>query len=178
MNAAQRSIYFGELWPAACQAKGWRSGDELRRRHATGECMRLVRGPQTESTSDLGPDEITALFTYLEHLAAPADVMKSARWVDCQTDYRAFNRARQADWHQAKVYGRRGGKLTRDRFGGQESAQGEPLDKFDPEAIRKRHMTMAARHRQKQRSGELGHVAQAAEQKAGQAELLDHNCPF
>lgn len=150
MTPAARTRYHAELWPAACHARKWNPKDDVRRRATALECMRLVRGPQiTTSDPAWGDDETTALFCYLEHLAAPADLSKSARWVDCQADYRAYNRARQADWHQRQAYGRRGGKLIRDRFAGAPTAQGEPLDKFDPEAIRKRHITMAARHRKR-----------------------------
>lgn len=183
MTDEQRNRYFGQYWPGACQAKGWRVKDEVRRRHTTGECMRLVRAPITESTTALGEAEITALFCYLDHLGHPGDLLRSARWVDCQTDYKAYNLARQADWHQRKTYGRGGRKLTKNRFAGAATAQGEPLDKFDPEAIRKRHMTMASRHRRKkQKAGEHAWVAMVDGEKIlGPAPVLqevDHNCPF
>lgn len=149
MNDFQRNRYFGLYWPDACAAKGWRVKDEVRRRHTTGECMSLVRGPQTESITEMGDDEVTALFTYLDFLAHPGDLIRAAKWVDCMMDYRMFNRARQSDWHERKTYGPRGsGRLRKQRFAGK-SAQGEPFEKFDPEAVRKQHMTMAARHRAK-----------------------------
>lgn len=164
MTPYQRSIYFGQLWPDACQAKGWRRDDEVRRRDTTGECMALIGGPATESTTALGQDEITALFCYLDHLGHPACLIRSARWVDCQTDYHAYNRARQADWHESKAYGGgRGEKLRKNRFGGARSAQGDPLDKFNPDAIQKRYLTMRNRHgrkgyRPKQAAGSLQFV--------------------
>jgi hypothetical protein len=167
MSPATRAKYFSQYWPAACAAKGWRAGDQDKRRQVTLECMRLVRGlAVTTSDTRFGPDEITALFCYLDHLAHPADLDRAARWVDCQTDYRAFNRARQADYHEAATYGGAGSKrLRKQRFGGAQSAAGEPLEKFDPEKIRKRHLTMATRHQAKERK--------AREAAAGQ-DLASH----
>jgi hypothetical protein len=111
--------------------------------------MSLVRGPRcTTSDPRFGADETTALFTYLIFLADQSSLEKAARWADCHEDYRAFNRAKNADWHERETYGAAGArKLQRDRFGCRHTAAGEPLDAFDPEEIRKRHITMAARHR-------------------------------
>jgi hypothetical protein len=113
--------------------------------------MAAVRGPDTDSTTALGDDEVTALFTYLLHLADPASLDKSARWVTCQEDYRTFNRARQADWHERAVYGNRPNRLDRQRFAGATSAAGGPLETLSADEVRKRHLTMATRHRQKRR---------------------------
>ena len=155
MTPGQRVKYFRDFWPAACAANGWSPKDDAKRKAVTLEAMACVRGPQVSSShADFGPDEVTALFCYLDHLARQADLDRAARWVDCQQDYQAFNRARQADWHEAKMFGGRKNKLTRDRFGGQASAVGDPLEKFDPAAIRKRHMTMANRHQARQRNGQ------------------------
>lgn len=151
MNAKERSLYFSDLWPAACLAHEWGVKDEGRRRRVTRECMDLIGGPDTDSTSKLGPDEVTALFTYLRHLADPASLEKSARWVTCQDDYHTFNRARQADWHESKAYGGAKTKLARQRFGGETSAAGDALADLDPEKVAKRHLTMAVRHRRKVR---------------------------
>lgn len=153
MNPGTRKTYFVKYWPAACAAKGWRKGDNEQRRAVVLACMRLVRGPLvTTSDPRFRADETTALFCYLDHLAHPADIDKAARWVDCQADYKAFNRARQADYHEHATYGARGSKrLRKQRFGGAASATGEPLEKFDPKEIRKRHMTMANRHAAKRR---------------------------
>jgi hypothetical protein len=151
MNAAQRKIYFGGLWPAACHANGWKRSDDDQRRAVLHNCMRAIKGPLIDSSSDLGPDEVTALFTYLQFLAHQDSLELSARWLDCQQDYHAFNRARQADWHESETYGKGKNKLDRDRFGGASSAQGEALEEFDPEAIRRRHLTMASRHQKKLR---------------------------
>ena len=164
MNDAARSRYFGHYWPVAAVGKGWRVKDEIRRRHTTGECMRLIRAPISESTTDLGPDEVTALFIYLDHLGHPADLLKAAAWVDVQTDYKAYNRARQADWYERKTYGHKGsGKLRKNRFGGQKKAAGEPLEPFDPAAINKRFMTMKNRYRTKQKKQQPGDMRFVAE---------------
>ena len=134
--------------------------DEARRRAVTLECMRAVGGPATSSTSALGPDEITALFTYLAHLADGASLEKSARWVQCQEDYHTFNRARQADWHERATYGTSSKRLARDRFAGETSAAVGPLESLDPDEVRKRHLTMATRHRAKRKKA--GAAAPAA----------------
>lgn len=159
MSPTTRKTYF-RLWLAACKVKGWDAGDDGLRRATVLACMVQVRGPQaTTSHPDFGPDEITALFVYLDHLAHPSDLLKSAAWVDCQTDYRAFNRARQADWHEEQAYGRQGsGKLRRNRFAGQKKAAGEALDPLDPAAIQKRFLTM--RTRNERRTGYQGKKGQ------------------
>jgi hypothetical protein len=159
MTPGQRSSYF-LLWADACAAQGWSAKDNAKRQQATVDCMRAVRGPATSSTSDLGQDEITALFCYLTYLkTGEADLDAAARWVDCQQDYKAYSRARHADWHEQKLYGKTGkpNKLDRNRFAGAKSATGEPLDKFDPKAIHQRHLTMASRHQKKARTqGQAG----------------------
>ena len=196
MDDVERAKYHGQWWPEACQTQRWRVKDEDRRRHVALECMRLVRGPMvTTSHPDWGHDETTALHTYLRILADPS-LVNSQRWLDCQKDYVAFNRARQADWHERKAYGRKGsGKLARNRFAGAKSAQGEPQEEFDPQAARKRHISMAYRNRQrtgyrskKQPAGEHAFVAmiggkvvagpELAGHKTASAKEDDHNCPF
>lgn len=153
MTANERSNYFGLYWPKACAAKGWVPNDGERRRAVVLECMRQVRGPLvTTSDPAFGRDETTALFCYLDHLAHPGDLDRSARWLDCCKDYRAFNRARQADWYEEKAYGAKGSKkLRKDRFAGAQSAQGEPLEEFNPRAINARFITMASRAQKKAR---------------------------
>lgn len=162
MTSKERAKYFSELWPAACLANEWDVKDDARRRAVTAECMRLVRGPEVDSASQLGPDEVTALFCYLAHLADGASLDKSARWATCQEDYHTFNRARQADWHERSLYGPGRNKLDRQRFAGETSAAGGPLDTLDRDQVRKRHMTMASRHqakvRQERRENPLGFV--------------------
>ncbi|MBI5768722.1 MAG: hypothetical protein HZA93_13070 [Verrucomicrobia bacterium] len=152
MTPGERNEYFGRLWPAACAVCDWNPKDDAQRRAVTIECMRLVRGPMaTASSAAFGPDEVTALFTYLRHLADPASLDKSARWVTCQEDYRTFNRAKQADWHERELYGPGKNKLDRNRFAGKASAAGGPLETLDADEVRKRHLTVASRHQRKQR---------------------------
>jgi len=151
MTSIQRAHYFRTLWPAACAARGWNPRDDARRKQTTAACMAAIRAPISDTTTALAQDEITALFCYLDHLAAPDSLDKSARWITCQDDYKTYNRARQADWHERALYGHRPNKLDRDRFAGETSAAAGPLDTLDPEAVRQRHITMASRHQKKQR---------------------------
>lgn len=147
MTPGQRVHYHKVLWPAACLANEWFVGDVEKRREVVLDCMRQVRGPLvTTSDPAFGSDEVTALFCYLEHLGDAASLDKSARWDTCKADYRTYNRARQADWHERKLYGPKANKLDRDRFAGEKTASGGPLDNLDPEAVRKRHLTFASRH--------------------------------
>lgn len=172
MTPETRRIYF-RLWIDACTAAGWDNRDDDRRQAVTLECMAAVRGPLVRSSHpEFGPDETTALFTYLEFLAHPEDLDRSARWADCQTDYHAFNRARQADWHEGKAYGQGGSrKLQRERFGGERSAVGGALEPFNPKKIYARHLTAASRHRKKARV--LKKVAALIEDPAERARLAD-----
>lgn len=151
MNPQERVAYFRRFWPAACRVNGWNLNDEARRKQVVLDCMVAVQGPAvTTSSPAFSHDEVTALFCYLEFLAHPADLDRSAAWLNCQEDYHAYNRAKQADWHEAATYGPQGSKrLQRDRFSGQRSAVGAPLDEFNPEAIYKRHLTTAKRHEAK-----------------------------
>lgn len=153
MTPGQRSSYF-LAWADVCSTQGWNPKDRAKRNEITARCMSEVGGPGTDSTTDLGEDEITALFCFLAYLkTGDADLDAAARWTDCKQDYKAFARAKQADWHEERAYGKpaKPNKLVRERFSGAKSAEGEPLEKFDPEAIRKRHMTMANRHQTKAR---------------------------
>lgn len=162
MNPSQRKSYF-LAWADVCRVQGWPAKDNAKRQQVTVDCMVAVRGPAVISTSELAEDEITALFCYLRYLVTgDADLVAAARWVDCQQDYKAFARARNADWHEERLYGKGKNKLDRDRFGGATSAQGEPLEAFDPEAIRKRHITMASRHQKKARQKGLPKPAAAS----------------
>ena len=178
MSPAARRVYFTTLWPAACEVCDWNPRDEAQRRAVVLDCMARVRGPAvTTSDPAFGPDEVTALFTYLAHLGDPASLDKSARWATCQEDYRTFNRARQADWHEEHAYGRRPNKLARQRFAGAATAAGGPLETLDAAAVRQRHLTMANRHRRKQRAAAAGHSA--GQQKANQEPASrPEPCPF
>jgi hypothetical protein len=150
MTPKTRAFFFAEIWPAVCASQGWQENDRAKRHEVVATCMRLVRGPQVGSITDLGPDETTALFCYCEFLAT-GTLEASQRWLDCQQDYHAYNRAPQADWHERSVYGINKNKLDRQRFAGAASAVGAPQEEFNPEAIRQRHLTMASRHQAKQR---------------------------
>lgn len=143
MNQETRTRYFA-FWIAACKAKGWDAKDQDLRRGQVMFCMDQVGGPMvTTSDPAFERDETTALLVYLNHLAHPDDLVKAAAWVDCMKDYRAFNRARQADWHEAQAYGTQGsGKLRRNRFNGQKNAAGDTFDPLDPKAIEQRFLTM------------------------------------
>lgn len=151
MTPLARVKYFRDLWPACCRRLGWNVRDEDLRRTVVLDCMREVRGPAvTTSSPRFGADETTALFVYLAFLSDQASFDKSAEWDTCKADYRAYNRARNADWHERETYGPAGSrKLQRDRFAKRTTAKGGTLDDIDPEETRKRHITMAQRHRDK-----------------------------
>ena len=71
MTKAQRSRYWGTLWPAACEVHGWSTKNELQRRKVTLEATGQA------STSGLSESQITALFNALEWLADPANLDKA-----------------------------------------------------------------------------------------------------
>jgi hypothetical protein len=149
MNARTRTAYFA-LWTRVCHVQGWermgRAELEERRRSLTAEVMQQVGAAPTESTTRLGSAEITALFTCLQHLADPDNLTKAKLWTDCQADYIAFNKSRQADWHERRAYPRGGGKLDRQRFAGRDAAVQDdfsrPLTRAEAE---QRLMTTRAR---------------------------------
>ena len=173
MSPEARNTYFGRVWPAVCRVKRWAVKDDARRRAFTAEAMEFMRCPPTDSLSGLGPDETTALFVYARHVAAPDDFNAAALALECQRDYRTFNRARTADWHERKLYGRGKNKLNRQRFGGATSAAGGPLDSLDPDEVRKRHMTMASRHQKAQRMARANCPISQVEAKAEADEWID-----
>ncbi len=179
MSPKTRVFFFKAVWPQVCAQQGWRKSDDTKRHEVVATCMRLVRGPVVESMNDLGPDEVTALFTYCEFLADES-LAASERWLDCQQDYHAFNRARQADWHERSMYGTNKNKLDRQRFAGAASAVGAPQETFDPEAIRQRHLTMASRHQAKQRRDAKTAKAEVVDREHVMAggEILPGEDPF
>ena len=176
MTPKQRVLFFRDLWPAACRKQGWGTGDDTKRHEVIATCMQLIGGPATGSTGDLGSDTVTALFCYMEFLASET-LEASERWVDCQQDYHAFNRARQTDWHERSMYGTRANKLDRQRFAGATSAAGDAADAFDPKAIAKRHLTMASRHQAKIRKNAATATAEAHDVEHALA-LDDNENPF
>lgn len=150
MTPKTRVFFFAEIWPAVCAKQGWSKSDNAKRHEVVATCLRLVRAAAVESMSDLGPDEVTAFFCYCEFLAT--ETLEAAEnWDECMRDYKTYNRARQADWHERSLYGGRKNKLDRQRFGGAASAVLPPAESLDPEEVRKRHLTMASRHQAKQR---------------------------
>lgn len=175
MTPATRTRYFA-LWAAACRCQKWPAKDEAFRRSVTRQVMEAVRAPVTDSTSDLGNDEITALFIFLDHKANDGDLIKAALWVEALKDYRTVSRAKQADYHERALYGsnkRKPNKLDRNRFAGETSALGKPLADLDPEEVHKRHITFASRHQAKQRKerAEADHFAEQIRADAS-AELV------
>lgn len=153
MKPAQRSLYF-HLWSTAAIAQGWSPKDDLRRRQTTVDCMAAIHReilPEragVDSTSALMDAEVTALFVLLTHLGAPADPVASARWLECQADYRDFNLARNADWFQAQAGYRGKSRITRDRFSGRTKAEAEGFsEQLRGEALRQRVVTMSCRAR-------------------------------
>lgn len=152
MNPGQRKHYFSMLWPAVLRANGWdklnTAQREEKRRQVTRDAMTAVHGSDTDSTTDLGEAEITALFVYLGHLADPLSLVRAGDWAECQRDYIAFNICRQADFYQAKAYAGDPEKLLKERFQGRRSAAGEtfqrPLTRAEAE---QRRTTMRERAR-------------------------------
>jgi len=148
MKDAERIHYHAELWPAACAAQKWNPKDEAYRRAITRFVMEEVRAPITDSTTKLGRHEVTALFTYLRHIANPDNISLRQRWEDCKADYIAFGTSTQADYWQRRAFG--GAiprKLIGNRFAGRPTAQ-EPdpvvAAPIDRETADQRRMTMRA----------------------------------
>lgn len=149
MNPSQRRIYFTQLWPAAARQLGCAKSDNDARQAVTREAMRLVKGPDTGSTKDLGAAEVTALFTYLRHLGRPDDLRTLSAWMACQEDYRAYNETRQADWWRERAGYRQHGRLERQRFGDRPHDGLFQESRMDPEEARQYLMTMRARAKAK-----------------------------
>lgn len=109
MNPATRKTYF-RLWQAACAEQGWNPKDNKTRREHT------LHATQRESTTNLTPSQITALFLYLRHMAAPHDHALAREWETCKADPEKFNKLRQAEHWRKKAGYRHGNKLDRERF--------------------------------------------------------------
>lgn len=116
MTTAQRRLYFTQLWPDACQAQGWRRGDDTRRKAVVQECAEAIGAPPTDSTRDLGEAAITALFTYLRYLGNPDDFAALADWDTCRKDYLTWNTMKQGNWWRGKAGYKSRGKLDKQRF--------------------------------------------------------------
>jgi hypothetical protein len=65
MNQKQRNLYFGTLWPAACETQDWNPKDEARRQAVTLEATGKT------SAGNLNESLISALFDHLKWLADP-----------------------------------------------------------------------------------------------------------
>jgi len=148
MNPAQKAKYFRHLWPAACGAQGWDPRDDARR-HA---CTLYATGE--ESTSLLTQHKITALFTFLAHLADPRDGEKARQWDLCRRDATAFNHARQAEHWRRRAGYKATGKLNRERFGAMFEEEISPAH-MTAEQIDQYLVTMRERAKDKQLKEEL-----------------------
>jgi hypothetical protein len=65
MTPKQRSLYFGTLWPKACEVQGWDPKDDTRRQAVTLEATGKA------SAGSLNQSLISALFDHLKWLADP-----------------------------------------------------------------------------------------------------------
>jgi hypothetical protein len=148
MNKSERLSYILKYWPAAAKAQGWNPRDESRRRQITLDCTTLIHSDPTDRSSALTRPQVTALFTYLAHLADPFNITKQIQWTDCMANYIAFHQAKIADWHQRKLYGSRPNRLTRDRFANRPLAASERFEQpLNTTAAAQRLLTLQARHR-------------------------------
>jgi hypothetical protein len=151
MNKNQLITYQAELWPAVCAAQGWDLADKEQRRATRAHVWEAIG---EEERGDAVPHDeaaITALFTYLRHLAEPNNITLAMAWDDCRANYRAYNKTRQADHWQRRAYGRTGGKkLWRNRFAGRRKGQQQPDDALTEEEADQRLMTMRARAKAKE----------------------------
>lgn len=178
MNAKTRTAYFA-LWTKVRAVQGWdrlsRSEQEEQRRAVTLQVMQAIGAGDSDSTTRLTQAEITALFTFLHHLAEPDNLTLAKLWTDCMADYKAFNMSKQADWHERRAYGRQGSaRLHQQRFQGRDHAVQDdfsrPLNRREAE---QRLMTMRARagaHDRQARAGELDAMREAEDAMA--------DCPF
>lgn len=177
MTPAQRTAYHAQLWPAACAAQGWtalpKAEREQIRRDVTRTCCTLIGVPARDSSTDLDEHEVTALFCYLKHLAEPDSVLVAHAWDECMRDHIAFNMSRQADWYQARTYGRTGApRLARERFQGRATAAGSTFERpLTRDEAEQRLLTMRARAR------EAGALKRPRKKPARQKEAA-HAQPF
>lgn len=151
MNAAQRRVYFTQVWPAACAAQGWSPKDDAMRRQCTATAMRLCGCAGITSASQLNSAQVTALFCYLKHLARPMDLRLLSDWDDCQKDYISYNRTLQAGYWRTRAGYRKGGRIDRQRFEGRPSGGIYDSSKMTKEEADQYLMTMRARAKAKAR---------------------------
>jgi hypothetical protein len=124
MTKSQRAHYLLELWPAACAANGWDKRDDVRRRAEVARCFAMLGRADVVSSTQVTEDwQITALFVYLTHRAAPSDLVKAETWVEVMKDPIAYNLAKQADWFAKKAGYQPESRIYRDRFAGRVTAE-------------------------------------------------------
>lgn len=151
MNAAQRRVYFTQVWPAACKAQGWDPRDDERRRTVTATAMQLCGCAGITSAAKLNSAQVTALFCYLKHLANPLNLRYLSAWDDCQRDYIAYNRSLQAGYWRERAGYRQGGRIDRQRFAGRPDGGIYNSSKMTKEEADQYLMTMRARAKAKER---------------------------
>lgn len=117
--ALYRVRFQADFWPAVCAAQGWDPRDEIRRRDLRARCWEEIGIPERGDAMPANDAEATALFTLCRHLAEPDNINLALRWDQCRPDFRAFNKARQADFLAPP---------TRRIYRGRQSAAGSPLD--------------------------------------------------
>jgi hypothetical protein len=174
MNAATRRVYFTQVWPGAAKGLGCDPRGDDARRAVTREAMRLVGGPDTDSITGLGADEITALFAYCRWLARKDDLRLLSAWTSCQEDYRTYNRSLQGDHYRRRAGYAKGGRMDRDRFAGHPHDGLYDESRMSPEEAEQYLMTMRARARGKGRKARKPRRPV----RAAAAAAMDDNCPF
>jgi hypothetical protein len=155
MNQRTRILYF-RLWQDACAAQGWSPKDETMRRQVTSYCMVEIGGPAVDSITKLGHHEITALFALLRHYAEPDSLDKVGEWERCKTNYRDFNRVRQARHKLQEAGHADNGRLNQNRFNG-ELSQAFPAPLPAPATVRQMCITADARLEAKKAAPRVRH---------------------
>jgi hypothetical protein len=101
MTPKQRSLYFGTLWPAACEVQGWDPKDNERRQAVT------LESTGKASAGSLNESLISALFDHLKWLADPYS-LEAALPAACPEISEENHRRRQLVWkiiHRAATAG-------------------------------------------------------------------------
>jgi hypothetical protein len=143
MNESQRIHYQAELWPAVCAAQGWDARDKELRRHKRAECWDAIGVPEMDDSMPWDNASTTALFTLLRHLANPNNINLVMAWDDCRANYKAFNAAKWADFHQRRAFGQNGGqRVVRNRFAGRDKGVQQPDEPLTEKEAGDRLMTM------------------------------------
>lgn len=129
MNKSQLFLYQTELWPAASAAQGWDARDKHLRRDIRRDCFEFigVAASLADAVSAYNNAQVTALFTFLDHLAHPDHIGKMQTWEDCKADYEAFNASKQADYWQRRGGTGQQGKWVKNRFAKRRTAVAKPF---------------------------------------------------